>query len=977
MFDILAQTTISINTLSTSINLSLEDVRVEVWTKTDTYIGFESQPKQWSKIVDTRVRGMGKDEPTLIPSEDFSERDGPIILDIGSMRSFYVTLRTPNLWYKTLNKDSEEIFASDPNVLVYRGSGVDNYPFGRTVSPRGWIGQLFYDVIPHRTFTTLDAGSGSYGAMIDIVAKTNVVVMSMSFLTRVKVNRDTTVSVYTKAGSFVGFEDLDDKWVTVCENLVLKSKGPKEITAIPSEEFENVRIYMGETQAFYITLDSSNLLCTETSGKVGSLFNSNSQMEILVGSGILDDHFGRSIPSRVFNGAFHFNFFQTETPSQAPTLTHTSKPSSSPTVAPTGRPTTRPTISLSPTSKPTHQPQAPTSTPSLAPTGSPSSAPSSNPTATPTIAPTTTAHRTFNVAATLRTTLVGGNGSYGSMFDLVTKSNEIVVRSIEFHTDIIDERTLVEVYTRSGSFQGFERDPSAWRKIASETLLGQGPLLGTLISSGFDPVTIKAGRTQAFYVTLPTHNLRYTNALLSTGSVFSADSNIKCLVGVGVGGYPFGETYQDRIFNGNIHYSTLEAAPTPAPIPITKAPTNAPTIFEEGIKEVVTQKKFQMLGVPSYVQGDINSVAYFEYIATEFLNAALGILDAPVNIKSVVVGWDPDVTYLPQKEDGHSRFLQDPGGNAFAVEGSDVAQAEVLDFYVTITGEYEPPPFLNFASVVEDAFDDKGEVFIEELKKEETFQEIEAMEVIDVSFAVPTASPTVYEEEVLNNIVAKHSTGLIALYSVSGVMAFMIFLLLVFRRYSKEMSQQRSNEFENKYWERLRGKDETDNLQLPSTSTRDLNQGMSTRDLNQGMSIRDLNRGMSIRDVNSRMSTRDVNNSNSVRDLRGTMNHHGRNCMSVNNMNTASNCNSMRDLNNNVRGDAGDTSRRMGLRQKPMSSWSLGRMQVAPPIIEEQEFEEATAPVGSWRAMSETYNNMKSDSTTYSHGRTVSSTNSG
>src|SRR5690606_40721408 len=67
-----------------------------------------------------------------------------------------------------------------------------------------------------------------------------------------------------------------------------------------------------------------------------------------------------------------------------------------------------------------------------------------------------------------------------------------------------------------------------------------------------------AGETHAFYVTptdFSTGGLNYTNGT-GTGNVFASDANIEFLEG-GARGYPFsGSTFQPRVFNGNIHYTT-------------------------------------------------------------------------------------------------------------------------------------------------------------------------------------------------------------------------------------------------------------------------------------------------------------------------------------------------------------------------------------------------------------------------------------
>jgi|GEM_PF-814081 len=158
--------------------------------------------------------------------------------------------------------------------------------------------------------------------------------------------------------------------------------------------------------------------------------------------------------------------------------------------------------------------------------------------------------------STLATTLAGGNGNFGNMFD-INALNEVTIQSFDIHGDT-GATFDVEVYAKSGTWVGSENNPGAW------TLIGTAP---GVVSNGDGVVTplnltlnyvIPAGETHAFYVTptdFSTGGFNYTNGT-ATGNVFASDANIEFLEGAGKN-YPFtGTTFQPRVFNGNILYET-------------------------------------------------------------------------------------------------------------------------------------------------------------------------------------------------------------------------------------------------------------------------------------------------------------------------------------------------------------------------------------------------------------------------------------
>ena len=157
---------------------------------------------------------------------------------------------------------------------------------------------------------------------------------------------------------------------------------------------------------------------------------------------------------------------------------------------------------------------------------------------------------------TLNAGFAGGNGNFGNMFD-VNAVTDVTLDSFDINADT-GATFDVEVYAKTGTWVGFEADPSAWTLIGTAlAVVSNGDGVATPLNLTLD-YAMAAGETHAFYVTptdFSTGGLNYTNGT-GTGNVWASDANIEFLEG-GARGYPFsGSTFQPRVFNGNIHYTT-------------------------------------------------------------------------------------------------------------------------------------------------------------------------------------------------------------------------------------------------------------------------------------------------------------------------------------------------------------------------------------------------------------------------------------
>lgn len=153
----------------------------------------------------------------------------------------------------------------------------------------------------------------------------------------------------------------------------------------------------------------------------------------------------------------------------------------------------------------------------------------------------------------LATSYVSNNSNKGEMFNLVA-TNAITVICFDLNL-ILGSNGNYEIYYKAGSYVGSENNAAAW------TLIGSNPSVPCL---GFDapspmniPINlfIPAGQTYAFYITATnvaaTTGIRYTNNAGYTN--IASDANVIIAGGIGKA-YPFSTNYNNRSFNGTLHY---------------------------------------------------------------------------------------------------------------------------------------------------------------------------------------------------------------------------------------------------------------------------------------------------------------------------------------------------------------------------------------------------------------------------------------
>lgn len=159
---------------------------------------------------------------------------------------------------------------------------------------------------------------------------------------------------------------------------------------------------------------------------------------------------------------------------------------------------------------------------------------------------------------TLGTTLAGGNGHDGNMFDVVMLNG----KTISYFDGHVVGSGYMKIYYKMGTFVGSESNSAAWTLIDSAMVTSVGAGLPTYINIPIN-LYFAAGDTVAFYVTgtISGATVSYTNGI-TQGAIYSSNADMQIHEGIGVP-YPFGVGFTPRVWNGIIHYCDSGTTPPP------------------------------------------------------------------------------------------------------------------------------------------------------------------------------------------------------------------------------------------------------------------------------------------------------------------------------------------------------------------------------------------------------------------------------
>ena len=146
---------------------------------------------------------------------------------------------------------------------------------------------------------TMTAGNGSSGNMFDIVATSNIEVNG--FDVHISSTAITTVEVWYRPGSFVGFNTSNSGWTNALTTTVT-GMGTGSLTLVPATF--TVPVSAGSTFGFYVTANGGGSFAYSNGTAVGNIHVSNGDLNVLEGNG--GSYFSVTNSPRVFNGRVRY-----------------------------------------------------------------------------------------------------------------------------------------------------------------------------------------------------------------------------------------------------------------------------------------------------------------------------------------------------------------------------------------------------------------------------------------------------------------------------------------------------------------------------------------------------------------------------------------------------------------------------------------------------------------------------------------------
>jgi len=144
------------------------------------------------------------------------------------------------------------------------------------------------------------------------------------------------------------------------------------------------------------------------------------------------------------------------------------------------------------------------------------------------------------------------------------QNDEKIVPKLRQRLLIKSFKLYIEVWTRDGTWDGFEDDPSSWTMNGCTVLNASNT--GLLVPTRIDPaymdwIHVNPGSQTAVYTAIPVGNQHYSlydpmdpSKIYVSGDILRETEHLQLLVGAGKS-YYFGiSTFRDRLWNGGINY---------------------------------------------------------------------------------------------------------------------------------------------------------------------------------------------------------------------------------------------------------------------------------------------------------------------------------------------------------------------------------------------------------------------------------------
>jgi len=137
------------------------------------------------------------------------------------------------------------------------------------------------------------------------------------------------------------------------------------------------------------------------------------------------------------------------------------------------------------------------------------------------------------------------------MFDIIARKKPLRLLTIEVFAQSGTKRTKVEVWTKIGSYSGYEKRQKRWTRIRVDRISGKGHSTPVPLKKFKCPIVVKTRKTQAFYVHSNSRILYSTFATKSDLTVKNDDAELRRGVGLLK---RFGAPSSSYLWNGVVNY---------------------------------------------------------------------------------------------------------------------------------------------------------------------------------------------------------------------------------------------------------------------------------------------------------------------------------------------------------------------------------------------------------------------------------------
>jgi len=137
MFDVVTLGgALTVNALN--LNLASGTYEIEVYKKSGTWVGFNSNAAAWTLVGSGLVTSAGQNKASFFDVADF-------VLDANAVTGLYITSKLANqgIFLYTNGTAVGDIAASNADLQILQGAGV-SYAFSDTYTPRIWNGSIEY-----------------------------------------------------------------------------------------------------------------------------------------------------------------------------------------------------------------------------------------------------------------------------------------------------------------------------------------------------------------------------------------------------------------------------------------------------------------------------------------------------------------------------------------------------------------------------------------------------------------------------------------------------------------------------------------------------------------------------------------------------------------------------------------------------------------------------------------------------------------